>query len=271
MIQVTHQRQLVGRGCHHVAEEPDRTTEVWRRVGDDPAPDGGQRVQREFELGHDAEVAPAAAQRPEQLGLRGLRGSHHGAVGEDDLGRDEVVEGQAVQAYQVADPAAQGQARHARRVVGAAGHRQPVCRAGRVDTAPRRSAAGADAPRVGIDLYPAQQPQIDHEAVVADRVTGHAVAAAADRRREALVLRPGDRRGDVVAAGAARDHRRVAIGHRIERRAGDVVGRVVADQHRAAQRTLQPLHRRRHPYHRLTLRCGVACTTSRLHASGHSR
>ena len=208
---------------------------------------------------------PRSAQN--SSGSRCLRGSHHGAVGEGDLGRDEVVEGQAVQAHQVADPSAQGQARDPGRVVGAAGHRQPVRGAGRVDTAPRRSAADPDVPRLGIDLYPAQQPQIDHQAVFAHRVTGHAVAAAADRRRETLVLRPGDRRGDVVAAGAARDHRRVAIGHRVECRAGDVVGRVVGNQHRATQRTLQPRHRRRHPSHRPTLSAAPSKWTLSRHTA----
>jgi hypothetical protein len=47
----------------------------------------------------------------------------------------------------------------------------------------------------------------------------------------------------------------VSIGHPVERRTGDVIGRVVRNQHRAAQRTLQPLHRRRHPSHRPTLWC----------------
>jgi hypothetical protein len=52
-------------------------------------------VQPELELGDDAEVAAAAADAPEQVGVLVLAGPYHPAVGEDDLSRDEVVAGQA--------------------------------------------------------------------------------------------------------------------------------------------------------------------------------
>ena len=51
-------------------------------------------VQRELELGDDAEVAAAAAQRPVQVGVLGRRRGHDAAVGGDDLRRHEVVAAQ---------------------------------------------------------------------------------------------------------------------------------------------------------------------------------
>jgi hypothetical protein len=45
---------------------------------------------------HHAEVAAAAAQPPEQVGVLVLAGRHELAVGGDDIRRQQVVAGQAV-------------------------------------------------------------------------------------------------------------------------------------------------------------------------------
>ena len=65
------------------------------------------RMQPELERGHDAEVAAAAAQAPEQLGVLVLAGVHELAVGGDDVGGEQVVAGQAELAHQPADAAAE--------------------------------------------------------------------------------------------------------------------------------------------------------------------
>jgi hypothetical protein len=55
-------------------------------------------VQAQLEGGDDAEVAAAAAQRPEQVGVLVGRGADSAAVGQHHLGGDEVVDGHAVAA-----------------------------------------------------------------------------------------------------------------------------------------------------------------------------
>ena len=47
---------------------------------------GADAVQLELERGHDREVAAAAAQRPEQIRIRGLVGGDDSSVGEHDVG-----------------------------------------------------------------------------------------------------------------------------------------------------------------------------------------
>ena len=61
---------LVGGVLHEVAPEPHDLARHRRRVHEHPAEhDRSDRVQLKGELGDDAEVAAAAAQRPEQVGV----------------------------------------------------------------------------------------------------------------------------------------------------------------------------------------------------------
>ena len=78
--------------------------------GDRPGEDHAHRVQLEQEAGDDAEIAAAAAQRPEQVGVLLLAGGDEAAVGEHDIGLEQIVDGQAIFARQIAVPAAQRQA-----------------------------------------------------------------------------------------------------------------------------------------------------------------
>ena len=74
-----------------------------------PAVDGAERVQAEEERGHDPEVAAAAAHGPEEVGVLLRVGGDDAAVGQHHLDAEQVVDGQAVGAREVADAAAQGQ------------------------------------------------------------------------------------------------------------------------------------------------------------------
>ena len=56
--------------------------------------DRADLVQAELELGDDPEVAAAAAQRPEQVGVLVVARPGDPAVGGDDLRGDEVVDAQ---------------------------------------------------------------------------------------------------------------------------------------------------------------------------------
>ena len=97
------------------------------RPGDQPAVDGrADLVQAEREPGDDAEVAAAAAERPEQVGVLVAVGGADLAVGGDDLDLLEVVDRPAEAARQVAEPAAEGQAGDADLGDEAEHGRQPV-------------------------------------------------------------------------------------------------------------------------------------------------
>jgi hypothetical protein len=64
-------------------------------------------VGAELELGDDAEVAAAAAQRPEQVGMGGPRRPHDLPVGQDHFGGEKRVDRQPVTAHQPPEAAAE--------------------------------------------------------------------------------------------------------------------------------------------------------------------
>ncbi len=67
-------------------------------------------MQLEQKRGDDAEVAAAAAQRPEEIGVLRFTGGDETAVGQDHVGLQQIVDGQPELAREVADPAAEGDA-----------------------------------------------------------------------------------------------------------------------------------------------------------------
>ena len=67
------------------------------------------RMRAEDELGHDAEVAAAAPDRPEQVGVLVGARSHLRPVGEHELRRQQIVDRQPVGSGQIAVPTAEGQ------------------------------------------------------------------------------------------------------------------------------------------------------------------
>ena len=132
------------------------------------ADDGADLVQAEQERRDDAEVAAAAADRPEQVGVLVGARAHALAVREHDLGLEQVVDRQPALARQVAEAAAE---------------RQPADAGGRDDPARRREAVlvgGARRPRprcsrrrrgrcapAGSTSMSLQQREVDDDAVVA--------------------------------------------------------------------------------------------------------
>jgi carbonic anhydrase len=70
------------------------------------------RLQPEFEVGYDTEVATATAQCPEQVRMVVFGGPHAATVGQHDLHRRQVVDAQAHRSVQPTEPTAQGEASH---------------------------------------------------------------------------------------------------------------------------------------------------------------
>ena len=127
------------------------------------------------------------------------------AVGEHDLGPDEVVGGDAVLPSEDPEAAAQGQPRHPDRRAGAAGDRQVVVLQGLVDLAqPRACAHRGHA--LG-DRHRPHRRDVDEHAP-GRGVAREAVPAGAGRELQTVPASERDRLRDVLGAGAGHDGRR---------------------------------------------------------------
>ncbi len=167
-------RQLViGLGTD-VAERAEQPRRVLGRMHDQPRehlrPD---RMQPEPEGRDDAEIAAAAADRPEQVRVLLRARMHDRAVGRHQLGREQVVDRQPVLARDPAEAAAERQPGDPGRRVDARRHGEPVELRLAVDIAERRA---------GIDLRRRARP---------DR---HAPSASSERSSEQRAVRDGEAR-----------------------------------------------------------------------------
>ena len=108
------------------------------------------------------------------------------AVGEHDVGGQQVVDREAEAPGQVADAAAEGQAGHAggREEAGRGGHAERDRRV--VDVAPGAAGVDPDGVLRGVDRGAAQQRQVDDQGVVPDPEAGGVVAAAPDGDLDAV-------------------------------------------------------------------------------------
>jgi len=175
-----------------------------------------------------------AAQRPVQVGVAGVAGGDLPAVGQDDIGTGQVVQGQAVRAAQRPVAAGQGEAGHADRLDGAGDRRQPAGGGGRDDVTGGGTAAGDGGAGGRVDGDAAQRRQVQHQPVVAQGAAGPVVPAAAHRQRQGVLARGADGRGDVLAVLAAGDQRRAVPDRAVPDPAGSIVARVGGRQHAAA-------------------------------------
>ena len=172
----------------------------------------------EDERRDDAEVAAAAAQGPVEVGVLVGRGADDLAARQDHLRLEQVVDGEAVGAAEVADAAAERKAADARGRDDAARRGEPVRVRSRIDGAPRGPTTDADGARLWVDLDAVQGGEVDHDAVVDDAQARAVVPSAADGDRQ--VMRPGeaDDGGDRGRVGGARDQCGTAVDHRVEDR-----------------------------------------------------
>ena len=230
-------RQLLRRGLRLGDERGD---DVGRRRQDQhPAHDRIDLVQPELEAGRDAEVAAAAADRPEEVRVRlGVRAQEL-AVRGHDLGGQQVVDREAVLADEVADAAAQRDPADPDRAGVAEPGREAVgCRRGRVFAGgqPRLGPGGA---AFGIDLQRPHVREVEHDPPVGDAVTGDAVAAAADGQLQPGLARQRDDASDVGRVRGPDDDRRPAVDPAVEDGAGLVVLGVVRRDHSSAKWSIE--------------------------------
>ena len=217
-------RELVGCLLGDASELRQELRRLVERMHDQPGQHlGTERMQLELERGHDAEIAAAAPQCPEQIRVLLRAGANQPAVGRDDVRRDQIVDGQAELAGGPAEAAAEREA-------GNAGGRVDAERRGeperlRLLVEVRERGAGLDASRLGrgIDVDRFHQRQIDEETAVAHRVAGDVVAAGAHGNEQLFLARERDRMGDIGGAEAAHHQAGPSVDHGIPDRAGRVV------------------------------------------------
>ncbi|HWC27071.1 MAG TPA: hypothetical protein VG474_10860 [Solirubrobacteraceae bacterium] len=228
--------QLVGRVRDGVAPAGEHADGVLDRVGDVGDEHlGAERVQPQLEGRDDPEVAAAAAQRPEQVGVLVGARADLAAVPEDDLGGDEVVDGHAVAAALVRDTAAEREAGDAGFGHDAARSCEAERRADGIDVGPRGAALHVHGAPGSVDAHAAHRRQVDDQAAVDDGGAGDVVSAAADGERQVVLGGEGDRGGDVAGVGAAGDERGALVDHAVPDAARGLVFGVAGGDHVAGQ------------------------------------
>ena len=208
-----------------------------------PCDHGLDLVQPELEPGHDAEVAAAATQRPEQVGVLVLAGAHELAVGQHDLGGEQVVDRQPARARQVPEPTAERDPAHAGRGDDAARRGQPVRVRRAVELAQRAAAADPRRARGGVHVDAVHGGEVDHQPAVAGAQPRAVVAAAANGQRELALAREGDRAAPRPAPGAAHDQLRAPVDQRVVDRACLLVVGIARPDHPAFEARRGAAHR----------------------------
>jgi hypothetical protein len=193
-------------------------------------------VQGVLQRRRDAEVAPAAADRPEQVRVLPGARADHAAVREDHVRRLQVVERQAVLRHQPAQSPAERQAGNSRAPDDAAGRREAMQLRLAVELSPQDAALGAHGARGDVHQNALHRRQVDHHARVDRRAARDVVAAAADRDLEAQRSRQGHGIDDVRDALATRDQGRTPVDQPVVHPAGVVVAGVGRPQQLAGER-----------------------------------
>ena len=167
-------------------------------------------MEADAQGGHDAEVAAAAAQRPQQIGLRVGAGGHAPPVRQHDFGAEQVVRSEAARAAERAVAAAQAQAGHADRAAVAHCRDQVVGAGGDGYVLGPGAAPDGGHKRLRVNRHIPHPGEVDDEPTVAQGAARPVVAAAAHRQWQAVAPRGAHGRLHVLCLFAERDYRRTA-------------------------------------------------------------
>ena len=166
-------------------------------------------------------------------------GGHKAPVGQHDIRLDQVVNGQAVLAREIAVAAAQREAGNAGRRDDPGRHGQSKRMTGMIHVALRATGSHPHGAVRRIDAHPLHQGEIDHQPVIATAQSGPVVAAAAyGGEKIILPAKPhgGDHIGDI---GTASDQKRPLVDHGVVQLAGLLVALVASLDQLAAQARLK--------------------------------
>ena len=200
------------------------------------------RVQREFHRSHDTEVAAAAPQSPEQVGVLFGAGMHETAVRRDDICADKAVAGEAVATHQPTEAAAEREPADPRGRDEPAGDRQAEGLCFVVEVGPGGTALRGGAAVLRVDGDGVHVRQVDDHPAVAGREPGDAVPATPHGHHETLAARELHRFHHVSGAGTANDQCRVLVVGSVPDRSGLVVIAVGGQDDLTSQRALQLAH-----------------------------
>ena len=214
--------QLARRRLGQVAVGREHVVDPVGAPYDEAARDGrADLVQAVRESGDDAEVAPTAPQRPEEVGVLVAAGRPDLAVRGDDLDLLQVVHRPAEATREVTQAAAERQAGDADSRVERAQRRGQSVRLRRsVDVPEQTPRADVREPRLRVDADVAHARHVERQTALGDRGSGHVVAAALDAQQQTVVTCEPDGRSDVGG--------RV----RLEDECGGFGDHAVPDQHR---------------------------------------
>ena len=197
----------------------------------------GVRVEAELHRGDDAEVAAAAAQRPEELRVVLGGRAHALAGGGDELDRGDAVGREAVLAGQPAQAAAERVADDAD-VGRGAREREEAVRGRRLgDLEPERAGLDAGRLRRRVDLDAAQLLRGDEDGLLERGDRRRVVAGALRGELEAVAAGEGDERDDVVARRRERDVRGALVDGEVPGAAGERPSRAGAGETNSPVRT----------------------------------
>ena len=184
-------------------------------------------MEAELERGDHAEVAAAASQRPEQVGVLVLGRPQQLAVGRYDVDSEEVVDREAVLAHQPADATAQGQPGDSGVAHDSAGGGQTVRLRLVVDVTPQRTTLHPGPAVGGIDPHGPHRREVDDNPVVANGGACHVVASAPYGDLQIVVADETHGRDHVGGPDASGDQVRAPVNGTVPDCTGDVVVGVV--------------------------------------------
>ena len=192
-------------------------------------------MEAELERGDHAEVAAAASQCPEQVGVLVLGRPQQLAVGRDEVDGEEVVDREAVLAHQPADATAEGETGDAGVAHDAAGGGQTVHLRLVVDVAPERATLHPGPAVGGVDADAPHGREVDDDPVVANGGACHVVASAAYGDLQVVVAGETHSRNHVGGPDASGDQARAPVDGTVPDCTGNVVVGVIGTNQLASE------------------------------------
>src|ERR1041385_9074910 len=132
----------------------------------------------------DAEIAPAPAQSPKEIGVLVAAGRNQLAFRGYEIDREKVVASQSIAAHQPAEATAQRQAGYAGAADQAASRRQAEGLGFMIQMAPQRTAFCTEAPFLRIDADTPHFREVQRQTSVANGIAGNVVTTASHRKHE---------------------------------------------------------------------------------------
>ena len=164
-------------------------------------------MQPELELGDHAEISAAATDGPEQVGVVAWTGAQDPTVSDDDLGGQQIVDGQPGLAAQPPHTPAEGQSAHTGMTHQARRYREAMGLGRGIEVAQQRTTLNPCCLAFGVHDNTIERAQIDDQTVIANRMTRETVRTTTNGNRQSQRSSRPERRHDVSSRAATNDDR----------------------------------------------------------------